>query len=146
MSTERIVVQRPIAKKFQKVLAETAEKIFGKHMPAPVLVASAAVQKNKELVADAMGKGANAVFGDPQANEINANSMRPVVVGGVTKEMDLYATESFGPTVSLFVVESEEEAIELANDTEYGLTSAVFASNLFRGLRVAKQLESGYVE
>ncbi|KAL4939843.1 hypothetical protein BDV06DRAFT_29208 [Aspergillus oleicola] len=145
MSTERIVVQRSVAEKFQTLLAETVEKIFGKNAPAPVLVASAAVQKNKGLVDDAIGKGANVVFGDAKASESSANSMRPVIVGNVTKEMDLYATESFGPTVSLMVVDSEEEAIELANNTEYGLTSAVFTSNLFRGLRVAKQIESGAV-
>jgi acyl-CoA reductase-like NAD-dependent aldehyde dehydrogenase len=57
--------------------------------------------------------------------------------------MDLYYNESFGPTVSLFVVDNEEEAIRVANDTEYGLTSAVFTKNLFRGLRVADQIQSG---
>ncbi|KAL2826825.1 Aldehyde/histidinol dehydrogenase [Aspergillus cavernicola] len=145
MSTERIVVQRPIAEKFQKSLVEAAEKVFGKHAPAPVLVASAAVKKNRELVANALSKGADVVFGDPKASESNGNSLRPVIVGGVTKEMDIYSTESFGPTVSLLVVDSEEEAVELANDTEYGLSSAVFTSNLFRGLRVAKQIESGAV-
>ncbi|KAL4881263.1 Aldehyde/histidinol dehydrogenase [Aspergillus karnatakaensis] len=145
MSTERIVVHRSIAEKFQKLLVETAENVFGKNAPAPVLVASAAVKKNKDLVADAMSKGASIVFGDPKNSESCANSLRPVIVEGVTKEMDLYATESFGPTVSLIVVDSEEEAIELANDTEYGLTSAVFTTNLFRGLRVAKQIESGAV-
>ncbi|KAL4779603.1 Aldehyde/histidinol dehydrogenase [Aspergillus varians] len=145
MSTERIVVQRSIAEEFQKVLVEAVEKYFGKHAPAPVLVTSAAVKRTKALVADAIGKGANIVFGEPQASESCANSMRPVVVGGITKEMDIYATETFGPSVSLIVVDSEEEAIELANDTEYGLTSAVFTGNLFRGLRVAKQIESGAV-
>lgn len=145
MSTERIVVQRSAAEKFRKVLADTAEKLFGKSAPAPVLVASGAVVKNKELVADAVSKGANVIFGDPNAAEACSYSMRPLIVDNVTKDMDIYATESFGPTVSLIVVDSEEDAIALANDTEYGLTSAVFTSNLFRGLRVAKQIESGYV-
>ncbi|KAL4810748.1 Aldehyde/histidinol dehydrogenase [Aspergillus unguis] len=145
MSTERIIVQRPIAEKFQKKLAESAEKTFGKHVPAPVLVNAGGVKKNKELVANALEKGANTVFGDPQASESCPNSMRPIVLGGVTKEMDIYATESFGPTVSLLVVDTEEEALQIANDTEYGLTSAVFTTNLFRGLRVAKQIETGAV-
>ena len=143
MSTERIVVQRSIAEKFRQVLAETAEKIFGKSAPAPVLVTSAAVQKNKALVADAVSKGANVIFGDPNASEPCKNAMRPVVVDNVNKDMDMYSTESFGPTVSLIPVDTEDDAIALANDTEYGLASAVFTSNLFRGLRVAKQIESG---
>lgn len=145
MSTERIVVQRGIADQFKQKLAETAEKLFGKDAPALVLVNAAAVTKNKKLVADAVSRGADVVFGDPNANESSTTHMRPIIVGGVNKEMDLYKTESFGPTVSLMVVDTEEEAVALANDTEYGLTAAVFTNNLFRGLRVAKQIESGLV-
>jgi len=145
MSTERIIVQRSIARQFRQLLAETAEKVFGQHAAAPVLVASAAVEKNKKLVADAVSKGASVLFGNPSASETNPYSMRPLIVDGVTKEMDLYATESFGPTVSLIEVDTEDDAVALANDSEYGLTSAVFTGNLFRGLRVARQIESGAV-
>lgn len=143
MSTERIIVQRAAAEKFRKLLAETAEKVFGKDAPAPVLVASGTVDRNRNLVADAVSKGANVMFGDPDVTEVSRYSMRPLIVENVTKDMDIYSTESFGPTVSLIVADSEDDAVALANDTEYGLTSAVFTSNLFRGLRVAKQIESG---
>lgn len=143
MSTERIVVQRSIADAFRQKLAETAEKLFGKEAPALVLVNSAAVAKNKKLVGDAVARGANVLFGDVNANESINTGMRPMIVDGVTKEMDMYATESFGPTVSLFTVDTEDEAIALANDTEYGLTASVFTNNLFRGLRVARQIDSG---
>ncbi|KAJ5179502.1 Aldehyde dehydrogenase N-terminal [Penicillium capsulatum] len=145
MSTERIVVQRGIVDAFRQKLAETAEKLFGKNAPALVLVDSAAVAKNKRLVADAVSRGATVLFGDAQASESVNTSMRPIIVDGVTKEMDMYATESFGPTVALIVVDTEDDAVSLANDTEYGLTSAVFTNNLFRGLRVAKQIDSGAV-
>ncbi|CAG8334055.1 unnamed protein product [Penicillium salamii] len=145
MSTERIVVQRGIADAFRQKLAETAEKLFGKDAPALVLVNSAAVAKNKKLIGDAVSRGASVLFGDANANESINTGMRPVIVDGVTKEMDMYATESFGPTVSLITVDTEEEAIALANDTEYGLTASVFTNNLFRGLRVAKQIDSGAV-
>ncbi|PYI36445.1 vanillin dehydrogenase [Aspergillus indologenus CBS 114.80] len=145
MSTERIVVQRSVADRFKQLVAEASEKVFGKHVPPLGLVNSAAVKKNKGLVEDALSKGANLVYGQAQGIDSNSNSMRPVIVGDVTKNMDLYATESFGPTVSLLVVDTEADAVALANDTEYGLTSAVFTSNLFRGLRVAKQIEAGAV-
>lgn len=143
MSTERIVVQRGIADQFRQKVAENAEKLFGKDAPALGLVNAAAVTKNKKLVSDAVSRGASVLFGDANANESVSTCMRPVIVDGVTKEMDLYATESFGPTVSLIVVDTEDEAIAVANDTEYGLTAAVYTQNLFRGLRVAKQIESG---
>lgn len=145
MSTERIVVQRAIADEFRQKLAETAEKLFGKDAPALFLVNPAGVSKNKKLVADAVSRGAKLLFGDADASESINTGMRPVIVDGVTKEMDIYATESFGPTVSLMVVDTEEDAIALANDTEYGLTAAVYTDNLFRGLRVAKQIDSGWV-
>ncbi|PWY72370.1 aldehyde dehydrogenase [Aspergillus heteromorphus CBS 117.55] len=145
MSTERIIVQRSIADRFKQQLTEATEKVFGKHGPPLVLVASAAVKKNKELVEDALAKGANLVYGERTAMEQHNCSMRPLVVGDVAKNMDMYSIESFGPTVSLMVVDSEEDAVALANDTEYGLTSAVFTGNLFRGLRVAQQIEAGAV-
>ena len=104
MSTERIVVQRSVAEKFRKILADTAEKIFGKDGPAPVLVTSATVDKNKKMVADAMSKGANVIFGDPNATEANSYSMRPMIVDNVTNDMDIYSTESFGPTVSMLLL------------------------------------------
>lgn len=143
MSTERIVVERSVAQQFRQLLVEASEKFFGRHAAAPILVASAAVKKNQGLVTDALAKGADVVFGDANAREACTNSMRPLVIGNVTKDMDLYSTESFGPTVSLITVDNEDDAIALANDTEYGLSSAVFTNNLFRGLKVAKQIESG---
>lgn len=137
------MVQHSIADQFRAKLAETAEKLFGKDAPALVLVNAAAVSKNKKLVADAVSRGAKVLFGDVAASETIDTNMRPIIVDSVTKDMDLYATESFGPTVSLMVADTEEGAVALANDTDYGLTAAVFTSNLFRGLRVAKQIESG---
>jgi len=152
MSTERIVVQSAILEKFTAALKSTASNIFGEDTPAPVLVASAGVVKNKRLVDDAIKAGAKVLHGDheveekhPETKEVSKTRMRPIIVGGVHKEMELYHTESFGPSVSLIEVQSEEEAIQVANDTEYGLSGAVFTENLARGFRVAKQIDSGAV-
>ena len=71
--------------------------------------------------------------------------MKPVVLSDVSEKMDIYYTESFGPTVSVFTVESDEEAIKIANDTDYGLASAVFTEDLRRGLKIAKAIETGAV-
>jgi acyl-CoA reductase-like NAD-dependent aldehyde dehydrogenase len=143
MSTERIIVQRSIADSFRKVLIDTTEKTFGTSAPPPFLVTPEAVKKNKNLISDAVFKGASVLFGDPNNHEPMSTNMRPLIVENVTKEMDLHKTESFGPTVSLYVVDREEEAIALANDAEYGLSAAVYTEELRRGLRVARQIESG---
>ncbi|EEP76954.1 conserved hypothetical protein [Uncinocarpus reesii 1704] len=145
MSTERIIVQRAVAEKFRSILVETMENMYHHEVPSPVLINAAPVAKNKKLVSDALSRGAGIVHGDPHREESSDTRMKPVILENVTPDMDIHATESFGPTVALFVVDTEDEAIELANDTEYGLTSAVFTTSLGRGLRVAKQIESGAV-
>ncbi|KAM0283899.1 hypothetical protein ACHAQH_002281 [Verticillium albo-atrum] len=145
MSTERIVVHKSVASAFESALREAIGNIFSPAADAPVLIAAAAVTKNKKLIRDAVAQGARVVAGDPNADEASATAMRPVVLGGITPEMDIYKTESFGPTVSLFEVETEEEALRIANDTEYGLSSAVFTEDLRRGLRFARGIETGAV-
>ena len=143
MSTERILVHSSIATPFASAFKKAVSKAFPGDQPAPILIASAGVTKNKKLVTQALSQGAKVLTGDIDAKESSEHRMRPIVVEGVTKSMDIYYEESFGPTVSLFVVNSEEEAIEIANDTEYGLSAAVFTKDLAAGLRVAKQIDSG---
>ena len=143
MSTERILVDKSIAKDFSTALKKAMDTMFGASTPAPILINAPPVAKNKEMVQQAVSKGAKVLVGDLDAKADSDTRMRPIVVEGVTKEMDLYHIESFGPTVSIIPIESEEEAIEIANDTEYGLSSAVFTEDLAAGLRVAKQIETG---
>ncbi|CAG2004975.1 unnamed protein product [Fusarium graminearum] len=145
MSTERILVHKNIKDEFEKKLSATIDQVFSSAADAPILVASAPVEKNKALIKDAIAKGASLAHGDVDAKEVSNTRMRPIVVRDVTAEMDIYKTESFGPTVSLISIETEEEAIKIANDTEYGLSSAVFTSDLQRGLRIAREIESGAV-
>jgi acyl-CoA reductase-like NAD-dependent aldehyde dehydrogenase len=150
MSSERILVHKDIKPQFLEAFQGAVEGIFGGDKPAPVLVAAPGVDKNKRLIADAVEKGAKVVQGDhekdekhPETNESSGTRMRPVIVDGVNKDMELFHTESFGPSVSVIEISSDEEAIEIANDTEYGLSGSVFTENLGRGLRIAKQIESG---
>ena len=149
MSTERIIVESTIAEEFKKKLSATMDQVFSKDQPAPVLVNAPPVKKNKELLKDALSKGARAIYGDVDAEESSNTRMRPVIIDNINKEMTIYHTESFGPTVSLYVLPSdesfEEKALELANDTDYGLASAVFTEDLRKGLRLAKGIETGAV-
>ncbi|KAF5559959.1 aldehyde dehydrogenase [Fusarium napiforme] len=145
MSTERILVHKNVKDEFEKKLSATIEQVFSSKADAPILIASAPVEKNKALIKDAISKGASLVHGNPDVEESSKTRMRPIVVRDVTTEMDIYKSESFGPTVSLMAIETEEEAIKIANDTEYGLSSAVFTSDLQRGLRIAREIETGAV-
>lgn len=149
MSTERIIVESTVAEEFKQKLSTQLEQMFTKERPALVLFNANSVKKNKELLKDALSKGAKTVFGDAEAEEDSNTRMRPVVIENVKESMSLYHTESFGPSVSLFVIPAgedfEEKALELANDTDYGLASAVFTEDLRKGLRLARGIETGAV-
>lgn len=145
MSTERIVVHKSIAEEFAGKLKEAVEKIYPSNGESPILVAKPAIEKNRKLMEDAVSKGAKVLYGDISDRDTNAYRMRPIVITDVKKGMDIYYTESFGPTVSLLTVGSDEEAIELANDTEYGLSGAIFTQSLGRGIRMARQIDSGAI-
>jgi acyl-CoA reductase-like NAD-dependent aldehyde dehydrogenase len=142
MSTERILVNRKIVDPFREALKATMDQVFAE---TPQLVTSLPVAKNKKLIDDAISKGAKAIYGDPKANEDSETRMKPIIIENVNEKMDIYHTESFGPTVSLYIVDSDEEAIKIANDTDYGLSSAVFTEDLRRGLKLAKLIETGAV-
>jgi acyl-CoA reductase-like NAD-dependent aldehyde dehydrogenase len=145
MSTERILVHKNVRAAFEPKLNAAIDNLFGPSKDSPVLIQERAVGKVKQLLQDAVGKGASVLYGDVSATEVLPTHIRPVVISGVTTDMDIYKTESFGPTVSLFDIETEEEALLIANDTEYGLSAAVFTEDLRRGLRMAKEIESGAV-
>jgi benzaldehyde dehydrogenase (NAD) len=97
------------------------------------------VERVKRLVADAEQQGARLLVGGTAKGTI----MQGIVVDHVTPAMALFREESFGPQVSITRVESVDEAVRLANDSEYGLSAAVFTSDLARGLAIARRLESG---
>lgn len=147
MSTERIIVNAKIAAPFRDALQKTMQTMFeGGKFPLPQLVSQLPVTKNKKLVADALSKGASTLYGNEVHDDsATSTTMHPVVIEGVTPQMDVYQQESFGPTVALYVVNTDEEAVQLANDTEYGLSSAIFTEDLRRGFKLARQIESGAV-
>ncbi|KAM6513176.1 hypothetical protein FALCPG4_015640 [Fusarium falciforme] len=144
MSTERILVQQKVKQEFEEKLKEWVARIFPSSGAAPVLITSNAVTKNKGLAADAVSKGAELVCGQP-GDEAGATRLRPIIISNVKPGMEIYEKESFGPTVSLIAFDTEEEALRIANDTDYGLSSAIFTRDLRRALRLAKKIETGAV-
>ena len=149
MSTERIIVHSSIATDFKAILIETIKRTFGSDADTPVLITAAAARRNHALVADAVHKGAKplSIFGEDNAENRDwlETKMRPVVLTNIDKSMDIYKHESFGPSVSLFTFETEANALDLANDTDYGLAASVFTDNFRDGFRFAESLQSGTV-
>jgi acyl-CoA reductase-like NAD-dependent aldehyde dehydrogenase len=107
--------------------------------PLGAVVDQKTVDHVKDLILDALGAGAEQING----GEANGVLMPAHVIDKVTPAMNLFRDESFGPVVAIIRAKDEAEAITLANDTEYGLSAAVFTRDAARGLRVARQIKSG---
>ncbi|OGM49638.1 hypothetical protein ABOM_001852 [Aspergillus bombycis] len=143
MSSERIIVQRSVIDRFRSVLKRTAAEMYG--TDTITLVAPEAVNRCHGLVSDALAKGATALVGDVNSIQPALSAMPVFILENIPESADLYATESFGPIATLTVVDTDEDAITLANDTEYGLTGAVFTGNWARWMNIARSIESGAV-
>lgn len=108
------------------------------------LINAAAVAKVEELIADAMSKGAKAVLGGGR-HQLGGTFFQPTVLTGVTPEMRVAKEEIFGPVAPLFRFETEEQAAQMANDTEYGLAAYLYTRDLGRAWRMSEALEYGMV-
>ncbi len=99
-----------------------------------------------ELVDDAVKNGAKKLTGGPtEIKGMEGSFIAPIVLTGVTHEMRIMKEEIFGPVLPVMTVESEQEAIELANDSEFGLGASVWTKDRAKGERMAHQIESGMV-
>jgi benzaldehyde dehydrogenase (NAD) len=144
MSTERIVVDRAIAQELSDKLAARASALPVGDPREPTtaigpLVNRAAVERVSGLVSDAVSKGAGLLAG----GEADGPCFAPTVLANVTPEMRVYHEESFGPVVTVVPVDGPDEAVRVANDTEYGLSAAVFSENVPAALELAQRIESG---
>jgi len=144
MSTERIIVVEDIADEFvAKFTAKAATMKAGDprqgSTPLGAVVDLKTVAHVSSLIEDAVAKGAT-LHGGGAADGV---VMQAAVVTDVTDAMKLYREESFGPVVAVIRAKDEEDAIRLANDTEYGLSAAVFTRDVARGLTVARRIKSG---
>ena len=144
MSTERIVVDHKIADAFVAKFATKAETLVAGdprtgNAPLGSLIGTDAADRIQGLIKDAVGKGARVVAG----GKVEGTLMSATVVDHVTTAMRIYGEESFGPIVTIVRVDGVDEAVRVANDTEYGLSAAVFGRDIARALGVAKRIESG---
>ncbi|NWD51675.1 aldehyde dehydrogenase [Pseudomonas gingeri] len=144
MSTERVIVTPGIAEAFVEHLAQRAMALRAddprKHStPLGSVIDPQAAERVRTLIADALAAGATRLAGDDgQGVLIPAN-----VIDQVTPAMRLYTQESFGPVVSVIRAKDQEDAIRIANDSEYGLSAAVFTRDISRAMDVAGRIRSG---
>lgn len=146
MSSDRVIVDDRIADDFIALFRKEAEKLRSTALGAETgplgdIISPDAVLRIKGLVDDALMKGATLVTGGDFFN----TAMQPTILDGVTYGMRIYEEEAFGPVAGIIRVADAEEAVTIANDTEFGLAAAVFGADLERAGDIARQIEAGIV-
>ncbi len=143
MSTERIIVQDAIADEFVSKLAARASQLPAGdprgHVVLGSLISTEAADRMESLIADATAKGAKLVAGGKRTGTV----VEATLLDHVKPDMKVYSDESFGPVKPIIRVSNDEEALRVANDTEYGLSSAIFSQNIKRAMEMSARIESG---
>jgi len=145
----RLLVQDGVYDAFAKKLAQAVGKLrigdglAGATEQGP-LIDDKALAKVEEHIQDAVAKGATVVAGGKR-HALGGTFFEPTIIANVTREMMVAREETFGPLAPLFRFRTEEEAIAMANDTEFGLASYFYTRDLARSWRVAEKLEYGMV-
>ncbi len=145
----RIYVQAGVYDEFvEKFTAAVGDLKVGRGEESGVsigpMISASAIDKVEELLEDAVNKGGEVVAGGSR-HQLGGLFFQPTIVKGASRDMAFATEEIFGPVAPIFKFETEQEAIELANATEYGLASYFYARDLGRVFRVAEELEYGMV-
>lgn len=146
-AANRLYVQRPVYAEFvERLAAAMAGQRVGSGLDAGTdvgpLISAAAREKVHGLVADATARGAQVVTGG-RVIDRPGYFYAPTVLADVPVDAPVLTTEIFGPVAPVVPFDDEDEAVALANDTEYGLVAYVYTGDLRRGMRVADRLDAG---
>jgi len=146
----RVYVQRGVFKKFEGMLVDAVKKMRVGHGAAPgttmgALTTDRAIEKLEKHVADAKSKGATIVTGGKRPENIEGNFFEPTIMSNMTSDMLSCQEEIFGPLLGLYVFDTEDEVVRLANDTSMGLASYFFTSDVDRTWRLLETLEAGMI-
>jgi acyl-CoA reductase-like NAD-dependent aldehyde dehydrogenase len=147
MSTERFVVDETIADRFVEMFAarvstlETGNPVSSPACVIGPMISQGSVQRINQLLDDAVSKGAKIVAGGLAEQAL----MGATLVDHVSSAMDIYDEETFGPVTTVVRVKGSEQALAVANDTAYGLSSSIFSRDVSRALELASRLDAGCV-
>lgn len=146
MSLNRILIHESIYDKFTEAFKNKVESLKAGDpadddtVVGPV-INKEAVERIQQDVDESVNQGARKLLG----GKVEGNLMHPVVLSNVTNDMPIAKNEIFGPVAALIKVKDEEEAIQIANDSPYGLSGSIFTTDRYRGIEVAKRIETGMI-
>jgi acyl-CoA reductase-like NAD-dependent aldehyde dehydrogenase len=150
LSVERCYVHASLYEKFVTVCAEKTKKLrVGNGMDPEIDVGPLIHERQLRIVEahvqDAKARGARLLAGGARLPQLGANFYAPTVLADVTHEMRIMSEETFGPVLPVMSFDSDDEAVRLANDSEYGLAASVWTRNTARGERLARRIHAGTV-
>jgi succinate-semialdehyde dehydrogenase / glutarate-semialdehyde dehydrogenase len=153
ISPNRLFVHRSLADRFLGALTERVEKLQAGNglddgTTVGPLIDEPAMAKMEAQVADATGQGATVVCGGKRLRGESFDRgqfFAPTVLAGVTPGMRIYREETFGPIAPVIVFDDEDSAVDMANDTTFGLASYLYTRDISRALRVAERLNFGII-
>ncbi|MDA7598881.1 aldehyde dehydrogenase family protein [Alphaproteobacteria bacterium] len=144
IGSSRFYVERPIYDEFVKRFSMISSKVGMGDLRDPNTVIAPIISERqrtriKDHIADAVAKGATVAAG----GEWEGNRCQPTLLIDVTEDMTVCKTETFGPVTSIYPIDSYEEGLEKANDTEYGLSSAIFTKDINKAFHFARNIGAG---
>lgn len=149
MGTERVLVHRSIYEEFQSLVARRIKDIkAGDGKALAALFSRGSAQNVLTHIRDAVGKGADLIAGTApeEAEGTNKTTIQPTVLGNVTQDMSIWSRESFGPVVSLTPFDNMEEAVRLANDSDYSLSAGLWTSNLHEAMTYGPRIRAASLQ
>jgi acyl-CoA reductase-like NAD-dependent aldehyde dehydrogenase len=149
-SVERCYVHESIAPRFiESVVKQTRALRQAAGTESDTDIGAMSSERQLQLVAshveEALAQGARALTGGRRAPELKGTFYEPTVLADVTQDMTVMREETFGPVLPLMTFKTEEEAVRLANDSQFGLTASVWTKDVGRGRRIAARIEAGTV-
>ncbi len=150
LSVERCYVHRSLYEAFLKSCVEKTERLCVGHgldgeTDVGPMIHERQLQIVEAHVQDAVARGARVLAGGQRLRELGENFYVPTVLADVTHEMRIMREETFGPVLPVMAFENDDEAVRLANDSEYGLAASVWTRNRARGERLARRFQAGAV-
>lgn len=149
IAAKRFIVVKEVADKFTKLFVEnTQAEVVGDPLDSKTTVGPLVRDSQRQTLAkqvdDARGKGGRVLTGG-QPVKRDGFFYEPTIISNVNHEMEVVREEVFGPAAPVIVVNNEEEAIMEANNSEFGLGASIWTNNIERGIKLARQIESGIV-